>query len=255
MLNYIGAECYKLCRKKSLFIGMAVLLVLESLVFLPMLSGEEVGRGLAYLFLLMMLPIGLLVAPVFASLTVDDQYRNGTLKNEIIFGIPRSRVYLGKLAAAILVGTAAAAVTVGWSLLLCQLCCTPEGTLELPLTQVLFHVACTLPLWIGALSFSFLLLMLLRSASGAMALTYLICVFGTPVALVGCGEDSSLALRLFDTLFYAAPFRALYADQSGLRFWNLSGGLTWLSCWGLGLGWVVVTSAIGLAVFRRREIR
>ena len=113
MLNYLGAECYKLCRKKSLFIGMAVLLVLESLVFLPMLSGEEVGRGLAYLFLLMMLPIGLLVAPVFASLTVDDQYRNGTLKNEIIFGIPRSRVYLGKLAAAILVGTAAAAVTVG----------------------------------------------------------------------------------------------------------------------------------------------
>lgn len=255
MLNYIGAECYKLCRKKGLFFGMAVLLILELLVFWSMRGADEATRGMAYLFLLMMLPLGLLLAPIFAAAVFDEQYRNGTLKNEVTFGISRARIYLGKLAAAILTGTAAGIAAVGWYLLLSQIFCAPGGTDGLTLTEVLTASACALPLWIAALSFSFLLLMALRSAAGAMALTYLVCVLGTPVALVGASADSSLPLRLFDTLFYAAPFRAVYGYQDWAPMELFSGGVTWLYCWGLGAGWAAVTAAVGLSVFRRRELR
>lgn len=255
MLNYISAECYKFCRKKGLIFGMVLLLALESLALLAMRGADEVAGGMAYLFLLVMLPFGLVLAPVFAAVVFDDQYRNGTLKNEVTFGIPRTRIYLGKLAAAILMGTMVGAAVVGWYLLLSQIFCAPDGMQVLTLTAVLADVACALPLWIASLSGSFLLLMVLHSASGAMALTYLICMFGTPVALVGASADSPLALRLFDAIFYAAPFRALYGYDDGVIQKVATGDLAWLYCWSLGIGWVVVTAAVGLSVFHRREIR
>lgn len=255
MLNYIGAECYKLCRKKGLFFGMAALLGLEFLFLWAIRGANEAARGEAYAFLLATLPLGLLLAPAFAAAVFDDQYRNETLKNEVTFGISRARIYLGKLGAAILTGTAGGIAAVGWYLLLCRIFFIPGGAEVLTLTEVLAASACALPLWIAALSFSFLLLMALRSAAGAMALAYLVCVLGTPVALVGASADSPLALRLFDALFYAAPFRAVYGYQDWAPMELFSGGVTWLYCWGLGAGWAAVTAAVGLSVFRRRELR
>ena len=45
MLNYLSAELYKLRRKKSLYIGIAALLVLESLLFTPSLWIDEMPRA------------------------------------------------------------------------------------------------------------------------------------------------------------------------------------------------------------------
>lgn len=256
MLNYIGAECYKLCHKKAFFVGMTLLLSGESLVFLSMFNENNQRLEWSCLFLVMMLPVGLLLAPIFAALTFDDQYRYGTMKNEVIFGIPRSRIYLGKLSAAIMVGTAAGAVAVGWYLLLSQIICKSEAGEADGLLQFALQTSINaFPLWIAALSFTFLLLMLLHNASGAIAVSYLICIAGTPVALMGCDSDAPLALRLFDTLFYAAPFRVLYANGADTAFHISTGGSSELYCWALGLGWAVVTTVIGMAAFRKREIR
>ncbi len=95
MLNYLSAELYKLRRKKSLYIGIAALLVLESLLFTPSLWIDEMPLAEILMgFFTTALPCGLFLAPVFAVLAFDNQHGYATLKNEVVFGIPRSRVYL-----------------------------------------------------------------------------------------------------------------------------------------------------------------
>ena len=116
MLNYVSAELYKLSRKKGLWLGLGLFLLLESALFLPdVLFFGTVDNEIDayYCFFVSALCVGLFVPPAFAVQVYDGQQTCGTLKNEIVFGIPRSRIYLGKLLAAAVTGTAAAAAAAG----------------------------------------------------------------------------------------------------------------------------------------------
>ena len=85
------------------------------------------------------------------------------------------------------------------------------------------------------------------------AIAFLTTIFGTPLALVASQmKDSPLVFRL-GTFFYAGPFQVIYGN-AGARLGFLEAHAA-LYCWLLGLAWVVGTSALGMLVLRRREIR
>ena len=253
MLNYIAAELYKLRHKKGLYIGTGLLIVLELSVILPQI-GTDIEAKMAYLFLTVFLPVGLFIAPILTALVFDDQYGHGTLKNEVIYGIPRSRIYLGKLAAAILAGTVIAAAAVAGYLGLSTLILGPIGAADKEALSATVQAAfCAYPLWLGCLSFTFFLLTAVKSAAGAMAIAFSTTIFGTPLALVASQmKDSPLVFRL-GTFFYAGPFQVIYGN-AGARLGFLEAHAA-LYCWLLGLAWVVGASALGMLVLRRREIR
>ena len=55
--------------------------------------------------------VGLYLAVVVADEVFSDQYKNDTLKNEVSFGLPRRRIYLGKLVTAAGIGLLLAFLT------------------------------------------------------------------------------------------------------------------------------------------------
>lgn len=256
MLNYVAAEFYKLRFKKSLYVGTALLLLLESLIVSPGFWVDEVGSLLdAYLnFLEVAVSIGVFIAPVFAIAVFDDQHGKGTLKNEIVYGIPRSRIYLGKLLAGMLAGTVCALAVVGWYLLLSLL--AAGGTVESELWPGLVKALVTDWLvWLAALSFTFFLLMTLKGAAGAIACAYMATFFGLPTALVGGAEDSGPAwLQVVCRLFYTYPLGGeLLIGEEQLPAWAPASPLLYALL--VSALWVGGTTALGLILFQRREIK
>lgn len=262
MLNYISAELYKLRRKKGFFVGMAALLALESLLFVPAFWVADLPkRDVLLNFLDALLPMGLFLSPVFAVLAFDNQHGYATLKNEVVFGIPKSQIYLGKLLTAALVGTAAAVLVIGWYLLLCALTVGPLVEAGL-WAQFLINVTSAWLTWLSALSFAMLLLFALRSSVAAMVIAYQVAFFCVPLGIVGAdpapGRGPALWLKVLANLSYSAPYH---------RFWFWFGEvyppgygppLDWSPLWYALLVcalWVGVTTVLGLLFFRRREIK
>ena len=253
MLNYISAEWYKLRHTKGIFIAFGFLLLLIALLFLPALGMMkpifEVYAG-AYVVTLM---VGFFLAPIFAVRAFDDQYGRGTMKNEVVFGIPRHRIYLGKLGFSALLGTAAAFLVLGFFLLLCILAGgLAEANALLCIDLCIKSTLLVLPLWLASLSLAFFLQVAVRSNGGAVAVDYLILLFGTPIALMGGAENPTAShfLNFMSRWFFVAPFRNLY-DTLDIE-WGVFSGMSY--SWLVGAGWVLVTTQAGLAVFSRKEI-
>lgn len=252
MLNYISAEWYKLRHTKGIFIAFVILLAFILILFLPKFWVVEMRFEIYAVAYLAFLPLGFFLAPIFASKAFDDQYGRGTLKNEVVFGIPRSHIYLGKLAFGALVGTGGALIVVGFYLLMNFLAHGMGEENILPYVDLCVQgTLLTLPLWLASLSLAFCLQVIVKNSAGAIVLDYLILIFGTPLALVGTDEPTASAvMNFFTRWFFVAPFRVIYTamDQeqvtiSGLRY-----------SWMVALGWIVVTTLAGIAAFSRKEI-
>lgn len=252
MFNYLSAEWYKLRRTKGIFVAFGVLLALIAMIFIPSFWYKPPTFQIYAAAYLAFLMLGFFLAPVFAVRAFDDQYGRGTLKNEIVFGIPRSRVYLGKLALGGLTGMAAAFIVLGFYLLLCALSggLREEGALvyaELCLRGTLL----VLPLWLASLSLAFCLQAVIKSSSGAIALNYIFLFFTTPLALIAPAQHTdSHVWNFFSFWFFVSPFRGIYeAVGAAALSWKT---MSW--AWLIGLGWVAVTTLIGLGIFEKREI-
>lgn len=261
MLNYLSAELYKLWHKKSLFLGMAALLALESLLFVPSFwIDEQPMKDQLLSFFDALLPMGFFLSPVFAVLAFDNQRGYATLKNEVVFGVPRSCIYLGKLIAGMLAGTAAAVVVVGWYLLLAALTVGPLMDAGL-WGQFLINVTSAWLCWLAALAFSMFLLFILRSSAGAMVAAYLIAFFGVPLGIIGAApgpNGPALWIKLAVNLFYSAPFKRFWFWFGEVYPSGFGPPLDWSPLWYALLVcalWVGVTTALGLLFFRRREIK
>lgn len=256
MLTYVSAELYKFTRKKGIFVGVALLILLESVVFLPgvMISEEIENEAMVYLvFLSAASMIGLFLAPLFAVRAFDDQHGHGTLKNEIVYGIPRTRVYLGKLLAGTVMGTLCALLVVGWYLLL-----TALTTLAYPATAEQWGSAlvcmglCWLS-WLSVLSLTFFLLTVIKSSTGAVATVYLLTFIGLPASLIGGAEASSPHwFAVLCRLFYTYPYGgSVWFDGVEYNSLNVTEPYALFVC----ALWVGGTTALGLALFHRREIK
>lgn len=262
MLNYISAELYKLRYKKSLFIGIVALLVLESQFFVPAFwIADQPLKDELLSFLDALLPLGFFLAPVFAVLVFDNQYGHETLKNEVVFGIPKSRIYLGKLLTAMLVGTVAAVLVVGWYLLLCALTVGPLVDAQL-WAQFLINMTTAWLTWLSALSFAMCLLFSLGSSTMAMVAAYLVAFLGVPVGIIGTNPDPNygpaLWIKVLVNLFYSAPFKRFWYNFGEIYTPNFQPPLDWSPLWHALLVcalWVGITTALGLFFFRRREVK
>lgn len=251
MLNYISAEWYKLRRTKGIFLAFGTLLCMIALMFWPAIWSQEPSFAIYAGAYVVALLLGFFLAPIFAVKAFDDQYGRGTMKNEVVFGIPRRRVYLGKLAFGGLLGVGAALLVLAFYLALCLL----SGGLrdENALVCIDLCIQATLlvlPLWLGSLSLAFCLQAVIRSSAGATVADYLLLFFLTPVALVGSEEPTASAVVNFiNRYFFVSPYRRLYVLGTTEQVSGM--GYSWL----VGLGWVAVTTLVGLAALSRKEIQ
>ena len=126
MLRSIRAEWYKAVRRPyfPILFLTCTLLTVGAVYCLYLIKTQSPGiTPIGLPFALSLSPLGMVMGlwlvAIGGDLVFSEQYKIGTLKNEISYGIPRSRIYLGKLVLEIAVAVLACALAVGLYLALC----------------------------------------------------------------------------------------------------------------------------------------
>ena len=249
MLNYIKAELYRAAHHMAVYLVSGILLAL-ALTFASMWVGPFTFPNMAGLLSATM-PIGLFMAAIMDVVVVSGVHRTGSLKNEVEFGIPRSRIYLGKLIAAFLLAVMLCALVLGGFLGLSWLFTahgTPEET-QVALAILGYVAAASFPLWMGALGVTHALFLALKNEVLAACLAAYLLLLGEPMTAI---------LTMINSEAIAAPARLVRSVLLTAPFWQYQGDLTWQMMagnWAIGLGWLLGSTAVGLWVFRRTEVR
>ena len=118
MSNYLRAEWYKLRCRKYLWITALIVLAAETLMFAAygILHDSQAGMDFhtGWTNLLPLLWLGFFMPLLTGDMVFADQYKNGTLKNELSFGLSRGMIYWGKLLAQTILSLALCALFVGY---------------------------------------------------------------------------------------------------------------------------------------------
>ena len=256
MLDYLRAECYKLLRRSYLWTALLVVGGLElALVLLwAWTNGDMVNvtASVGFTMVLYLLSVGYYATAITSDIVFSDQYKYNTLKNEVAYGIPRARIYLGKLFAGCLLSVGICAVLLGWYALLCALMLPGDGAALEALKVLGFALLCAFPVWLGSQALYLLCFFSIRGNTAAtilgiciiallgQVLTFLSLLLSMPAPTLA---DCLLAVH---RLLLTSPLENFTA-----AVWDWS-RVSW--AWLVGAGWCVGTTALGLWRFSRKEI-
>lgn len=256
MLDYLRAECYKMLRRSYLWIALLIVGGLELVLVLlwAWLNGDMVNMtaSTAFTMVLYLLSMGYYATAITSDIVYSDQYKFNTLKNEVAYGIPRVRIYLGKLFASCLLSVGACIVLLGWYALLCALMLPGDGAVLEAVKVLGFALLCAFPVWLGSQALYILCYFTIRGSTAAVILgvciiailgqmlTFLSLIVSLPAPALA---DALLAVR---GLLLTTPLENI---TEAIWDWSRVG---W--AWAVGAGWCVGATVLGLWCFQRREI-
>lgn len=256
MLDYLRAECYKLLRRSYLWIALLIVCGLElALVLLwAGLNGDVVHMtaSVAFTMVLYLLSMGYYATAITTDIVFSEQYKYNTMKNEVAWGLPRTRIYLGKLLAGSLLSAAACVVILAWYALLCALLLPGDGAAAEALRTVGFGLLRAFPVWLGSQALYFLCFFSIRGSTAAAFLGIgILAILGqllTFLALLTGASAPALADILLGVqkLLLTTPLEGI---TDAIGDWNR---VAW--AWAVGMGWCVGATALGLWTFQKKEI-
>ena len=255
MKHYLTAEWGKAMARPYYRIYLSVMVALAALLALTWWWTGREGMfqgtfGVCLGLLVPFLSMGLYLAVMVADVVFSEQHKLGTLKNEVSYGLPRARIYLGKLLTAAGAGLLLAFLTLLVYAVLCRLL-IPAGPRDGAAIQTfLFYLLSDIPLWLGALSLTMAVMFNIAHTIPAMAAVL--------VPLMGLGPFFRAIMRLGPEWLSAGAgvlYRLTLTAPLDLADVALRDPAYLLWCWGVGLLWTLGSTAAGLALFARRDIR
>lgn len=258
MLNYTCAEFYKVSRRKYLYVTFGTICLLAALLCGGFIfvngGGAHVEFSQGAQNMLMMLSVGLYAAILVGDMVFSDQYKSNTLKNEVSFGIPRARIYLGKLAVEAVIGVVMSVLVVVFYVGMCYitLYASPAEDVALTLQIIGYCVLASVPQWLAALALTNMFFFLVKGNTLASFLTVgVIAVVPTvlELAVLLLGSQYPQAAEVLNTVRMHMPTLMIERASSVVGDWGFIG-----KSFLVGGVWVAVTTAIGLAVFQKKEI-
>lgn len=257
MLNYISAELWRMTRRWQSWMGWGIFLVL--VVLMAVLWGWEdpmqVVEGLNDFLL-----VGLYLAFPLAVMADEDLWKSGVLCNEVSWGLPRSRIYLGKLLSALTAGVILMLATVGVFLVvgLAPVIGTPDKASVLGPSWARLEkgLLIAVPRYVGAAALAHFLCFTLRPGGLGAVIYYIYITMGelflSAVRFSGMGpvgdRMNALAATVRPVLLSSAFF-----SYSGLGEPPPPPGVA--ESWVTGAVWLAGTCVLGLILLRRREIK
>lgn len=248
MGKYLSAEWYKLVRRKYTYIFLlaclglllGIMLLLKSAAN-PNAKAEDFMVWVTYF-----LSVGLYLSLAIVDIVFSDQYKFNTLKNEISYGLPRTRTYLGKLVTSILLTGVMGLIMVAFFGLLCvALFPVGEGMAQTlsGLGQTLVYA---LPQWLAGIALFLLLEFNVASSTVAVALDVLI-IAGIPGLLgilsYALPADLVAVLAAIQRWFPSSLLELPNAAKLDMSWSYLVGGVWFFGC-----------TVLGLWLFHKREI-
>lgn len=254
MFNYLSAELWRMARRRTACVGWGAYLVLTFLTGLTLRGNPPLECLLTFRNFMV---IGLYVAMPLAGWAGGSLDRAGSLANEVTFGLPRVRIYLGKLSAALLVGVLLFLLTTA-AFFLGAL--SPSAVLDLNgedralvSMALLISALHSLPRYVGAVSLAYFLIFTIRPAGMGTVLYYLYITVGeltlAAVRVMGMGAVGDLINRLAEMVRPFLLSNTYFVYSYGNTPPTL--GNSWLT----GVLWLCATTGLGFLLFRRREIR
>lgn len=259
MLNYMSAEFYKVFRRKYPYVTFLTLAGLAALLCSGFIFTNHGGAHNDFqhggMSVLMVLSVGLYIALLIGDMVFSDQYKSNTLKNEVSFGVPRVRIYLGKLAVEAVIGVVMSVLVVAFYELLCFATlypCEDPAMTAYTWKVVGYCVLAAVPQWLAALALTNMFFFLVKGSTLASFLSVGV-IAVTPVVLELTAlmiweaapqvSDALLMIRSWMPTQIIEKAAEIAGDWGFIGKSFLTGGV-----------WIAVTSAIGLAGFRKKEI-
>lgn len=245
MVKYLNAELFKVRHRVYLFGFLAVVLGGISAMFMMLKANS--GPGTTAESVLWVLPlalsVGLYLVVAISDMVFSDQYKYNTLKNEVSYGLPRFRIYFGKLIATAIMCVALCAVILAYYFSLSVALFPQEGTL-LEMMKLLGQMLLqALPLWLGGLGLYQALLFLVRGSTAATVIYVLV---------VGA-LDSVLKLLGMLMPALAETIQKILTCLLQTNF-AVAGSIDLPHAWLVGMVWLAVATLVGAVVFQKREI-
>lgn len=250
MLKYLHAEAYKAAHRKYPYGFLLAMFLCEGLLVagwaFTNANGNDVGFSTGAGTLAMLLQVGLYSTLLIGDMVFSEQYKFNTLKNEVSYGVPRSRIYLGKLAVECLVALVLCAVVIAFYLGMCWVFLPHDPAMDgQTLRAVGYCLLVSLPLWLGAQALVNLVFFLIKSSTvGSFAVVGIF--MGVPPILKLLGM---LVHPVFTTIYSGLLTTPFEQTASALNDWAFFGR----AC-AIGAGWFVACTLIGLVLFRNKEI-
>lgn len=253
MLNYLNAELWRMLKRRQY---LALCMGFLALVFVAAFLWGTGTQTQALVVLEDFLVVGLYLCFPLASLTAGDLWRSGTLGNEISNGLPRARIYMGKFFASLIASVLLLVLALGLYLLLIWMLVEQSGPEELSLawSGLEWGVFSALPRYIGALSLAHALCFVFRTSGMAPVLYYLYITVGE--LFLGAVRTEGLGLLGLVINLLAEVVRPALLTAGFLSYDTapaIQSGL--IQSWLVGLGWLAATTAVGLVVFSKREVK
>ena len=248
-MPYLRAEIFKVLHRPYTYIFLLVILALEALMAILLSSNVTSSVTITFtdgaVILIKALTMGLYCAIVVGDMVYSEQYKNNTLKNEVSFGLPRTRIYLGKLAASCLTAVCLCAVLVVFYLGLCRVLLPGDPATNMLTLQVTgFCLLTSLPLWLGGQALVIALYFLIRSSTvAAIAQVLIFLVLPQIWELL-----ANLVSEHFWTV-YSVMLTTPFARMGGMPDWSFFGRTL-----AIGAGWFIAATVVGILGFRRREL-
>lgn len=259
MINYIRSELYRLLRNRGayLFVLICSALLTSANVVLAAVAHNEVNfpyanTDFAFGLFYTSFNILFLLCITVASIVFGNEHNNHSLKNSISYGINRGSIYSGKLIVEIIYALVAFTVITGVDIGTAYLLLEDSGPESLKLLYETSFVA--LPLLLFALSLTNCFLFIIESNGTAIA-----AIIGLGVAYPIINGYLGMKFKLFARLNKILPWNMITAikfDHDKMEMilpWAGRDG--YMNYWLFGIFWMIVFIVIGLAVFRRKEVK
>lgn len=254
MLDYIRAELYKITHRRYLYVFMLVMLLCEGLLVagwaFTNANGNNLGFDVGMGMLASLLTVGLYCTILTGDLVFSEQYKFNTMKNEVSYGVPRTRIFLGKLIVECVVALALCAVFVGAYMAMCWLFLPHDPAADAAAMKAVGFILLTaLPLWLGAQALVNMVFFLIKSSTVGSFL-----VVGVFVGVGQIFQLMSMLLKgtagqVFYALYRVMLTTPLDLVRSSVGDWAFFGQTA-----AIGACWFVLATAVGLIVYRKKEI-
>lgn len=246
MLNYIKAELYKDLNRLSYKVIILVL-VLLSISSNALFAGPKITALESMYMAMSSLPSVVLIIMMYIDVT--EELKDKTLRNIIVSGLPREKLYISKVIIPIIISFITCIFILVFFVGSTFLFLKPGNLSPAILTNLSLRLLCAIPLYIAAISFGVLLSFILKNQY-AFAYTYLgIFVLMGPIIKLLCAFISNKFYGIYNLLITTNISVLIPIKNSNLT------SLQMLHSAGLGFAYTIIFTIIGIMIFRKMEIK